>query len=283
MGQEVQKVLVVDDNQDVRELIVHILNADGFHVYAAVDGENALAILNSNKVDLVLLDVMMPGKSGLEVLSEIRSGSNKALRDIPVVMITAKSSTEDIDAALAIGASSYIVKPFRGEAVLVHGEPVTEHGPDRGFVFQDYANFPHRTVLDNVALAVQAALLQQSAPGAVFGAFCDSRLGGDWGYSFGTLGSGVDFEAIIRRAWAPCDVHRPNLTRIRPITSACVRRTPSSVSISASTSRHCATDSSEAGSASRSSISPASMSCSASGRARRRSITASMRVVMTPA
>ena len=117
MSQEFMKVLVVDDNQDVRDLVVHILSADGFHVYSAIDGENALAILNSNSVDLVLLDVMMPGMSGLEVLGEIRSGSNKKLRDIPVMMITAKSSTEDIDKALALGASSYIVKPFRGTTI----------------------------------------------------------------------------------------------------------------------------------------------------------------------
>jgi putative acyl-CoA dehydrogenase len=57
-----------------------------------------------------------------------------------------------------------------------------------------------RRLAQDVALAVQAALLLQSAPGAVFGAFCDSRLGGDWGYSFGTLGTGVDFDAIIRRS-----------------------------------------------------------------------------------
>ena len=117
MSQEVQKVLVVDDNQDVRELIVHILNADGFHVYAAVDGENALAILNSNPVDLVLLDVMMPGMSGLDVLREIRTGSNKKIREVPVMMITAMSSTDDVDQALAIGANSYVVKPFRGTTV----------------------------------------------------------------------------------------------------------------------------------------------------------------------
>jgi DNA-binding response OmpR family regulator len=117
MSQEVQKVLVVDDNQDVRELIVHILNADGFHVYAAVDGENALAILNSNPVDLVLLDVMMPGMSGLDVLKEIRTGSNKKIREVPVMMITAMSSTDDVDQALAIGANSYVVKPFRGTTI----------------------------------------------------------------------------------------------------------------------------------------------------------------------
>ncbi len=117
MSQEVQKVLVVDDNQDVRELIVHILNADGFHVYAAIDGENALAILNSNPVDLVLLDVMMPGMSGFDVLKEIRTSSNKKIREVPVMMITAMSSTDDVDQALAIGANSYVVKPFRGTTI----------------------------------------------------------------------------------------------------------------------------------------------------------------------
>jgi DNA-binding response OmpR family regulator len=114
MAQENLRVLVVDDNQDIRDLVVHILSADGFNVF---DGENALAILNSNPVNLVLLDVMMPGKSGLEVLREIRGGSNKKLRDIPVMMITAKSSTEDIDKALEIGANSYIVKPFRATTI----------------------------------------------------------------------------------------------------------------------------------------------------------------------
>lgn len=117
MAQEEQKVLVVDDNQDVRDLVVHILNADGFHVYAAVDGQNALAILNSNPVDLVLLDVMMPGMSGLEVLDQIRNGSNKKIREVPVMMITAKSSTDDIDQALALGANSYVIKPFRGTTI----------------------------------------------------------------------------------------------------------------------------------------------------------------------
>jgi putative two-component system response regulator len=117
MAQENLRVLVVDDNQDIRDLVVHILSADGFNVFAAVDGENALAILNSNPVNLVLLDVMMPGKSGLDVLRDIRSGSNKKIRDIPVMMITAKSSTEDIDKALELGATSYIVKPFRATTI----------------------------------------------------------------------------------------------------------------------------------------------------------------------
>lgn len=117
MGHEGHKVLVVDDNQDIRDLVLHILNADGFHTFAAANAIEAMGILNSNSIDLVLLDVMMPGKSGLELLSDIRTGSNKKIHEIPVVMITALSSIDDIDQALALGADSYIVKPFRGNLI----------------------------------------------------------------------------------------------------------------------------------------------------------------------
>ncbi len=117
MAQESHNVLVVDDNQDVRDLVVLFLSADGFHVFSASNGDDALAILKSNPINLVLLDVMMPGKSGLEVLAEIRTNSNRSIREIPVMMITAKSSTEDIDAALAAGANSYVIKPFRATTI----------------------------------------------------------------------------------------------------------------------------------------------------------------------
>jgi DNA-binding response OmpR family regulator len=60
---------------------------------------------------------MMPGMSGLDVLREIRTGSNKKIREVPVMMITAMSSTDDVDQALAIGANSYVVKPFRGTTI----------------------------------------------------------------------------------------------------------------------------------------------------------------------
>jgi DNA-binding response OmpR family regulator len=117
MNQERTKVLVVDDNQDIRELVMHILDADGFHVFIAGDGDTASAILRSNKVDLILLDVMMPGTSGLELLKEIRTGSLKGHQSVPIIMITAMATTDDIDKALALGANSYIVKPFRGALI----------------------------------------------------------------------------------------------------------------------------------------------------------------------
>lgn len=117
MGQDKSKILVVDDNQDIRELVMHILNADGYHVFSAADGEHAKAILQNNVLDLILLDVMMPGLSGLDLLMDIRTGSLKKHKDVPVVMITAMAGSEDIDKALSIGATSYIVKPFRSALI----------------------------------------------------------------------------------------------------------------------------------------------------------------------
>lgn len=117
MSQKERTILVVDDNQDIRNLVLHILSSDGYLVFSASSGDEALAILNNNVVNLVLLDVMMPGKSGIEVLKEIRNGSNRKIRDTPVMMITAKSTTEDIDEALMHGANSYIVKPFRAISI----------------------------------------------------------------------------------------------------------------------------------------------------------------------
>ncbi len=117
MAEKAASILVVDDNQDIRDLISHFLSADGFHLFTATDGESALNILKCNQIDLVLLDVMMPGISGLDLLREIRANSDKKLRDIPVMMITAKTGTDDIDKALSLGANSYIVKPFRGNSI----------------------------------------------------------------------------------------------------------------------------------------------------------------------
>lgn len=117
MDNKEPKVLVVDDNQDIRELVLQILSADGFHVFTASNAIEAMGVLNSNPIDLVLLDVMMPGKSGLELLSDIRTGSNKKIRKVFIVMMTAKSTVEDIDNALAHGANAYIVKPFRGNLI----------------------------------------------------------------------------------------------------------------------------------------------------------------------
>ena len=118
MGLAGSTILVVDDNDDIRDLITFILEDNAFTVVAASDGDTALALVESAKPDLILLDVMMPGLSGIQTLERIRRSSNLAAAATPVLMITAKSQSEDIEVALKAGASSYIVKPFQSAALL---------------------------------------------------------------------------------------------------------------------------------------------------------------------
>lgn len=113
-----RNILVVDDNEDIRNLLSLVLQKEGYVVFLAPNGTEAIEIVKNNKIDLVLLDVMMPGLSGLEVLSIIRGNKDKNICNIPVMMITAASTVSDIDAAVEIGASSYIIKPFRNEHLL---------------------------------------------------------------------------------------------------------------------------------------------------------------------
>lgn len=113
MSLQIKTILVVDDNQDVRDLISLVLEKEGYRILLAVDGDEGLNKIAAYRPDLVLLDVMMPGLSGFQVLDMVRKNKDKGINSIPICMITAKSLVEDIDLALEMGASSYIVKPFR--------------------------------------------------------------------------------------------------------------------------------------------------------------------------
>jgi len=118
MSEAPKRVLVVDDNEDIRNLLSLVLQKEGYEVFLAADGTEAILIIKSNPLDLVLLDVMMPVLSGLEVLAIIRESKDKKISEIPVMMITALSTIADIDAAIDGGATSYIVKPFRSENLI---------------------------------------------------------------------------------------------------------------------------------------------------------------------
>lgn len=107
------RILAIDDNADIRGLLSFVLGKENYEVTTAADGIAGLQLIKDNKPDLILLDVMMPEFSGFDVLDAVRSDKDSHVRDIPVLMLTAKSSTEDVDEALRLGATSYIVKPFR--------------------------------------------------------------------------------------------------------------------------------------------------------------------------
>jgi two-component system phosphate regulon response regulator PhoB len=100
-------VLVVDDDADVRMLLSMYLSLDGFHAEEAEDASAALEAIRRHRPDLVLLDVMMPGRDGLDLLAELRRAG-----DLPVIMVTARGEESDRVMGLRLGADDYIVKPF---------------------------------------------------------------------------------------------------------------------------------------------------------------------------
>lgn len=105
-----EKVLIVDDEPNILELLDYNLKKDGYAVLQADTGEKALAVLEQEKPAIVLLDQMLPGVDGLEVLKRIRA--NEAYADMPVIMVTAKSEEIDKIIGLELGADDYITKPF---------------------------------------------------------------------------------------------------------------------------------------------------------------------------
>ena len=104
------RVVVVDDDPDVRGLVEYKLVKSGHEVTTFADGEEALRSMAAAGPEIVLLDVMMPGLSGLEVLTRLRA--DEATKDLPVIMLTAKAQAADVDLGLALGADDYVVKPF---------------------------------------------------------------------------------------------------------------------------------------------------------------------------
>ncbi len=103
-------ILVADDDADIRELVAFKLAQDGHEVHAVADGEAALRAVPEVAPDLVLLDVMMPRRTGIEVCEALRAQS--ATASIPVILLTAKAQEADVERGFTCGADDYIVKPF---------------------------------------------------------------------------------------------------------------------------------------------------------------------------
>jgi two-component system response regulator MtrA len=100
-------ILVVDDDHDLAEMLSMVLEAEGFQTTHAADGQTALTLFEQDHPDLVLLDVMLPGLTGIEVCEKIREESG-----VPIIMLTARTDTQDVVKGLEAGADDYVVKPF---------------------------------------------------------------------------------------------------------------------------------------------------------------------------
>ena len=105
-----QKILVVEDNQDNRELVVKVLKINGYHVIEAVDGEEAIEKTRAENPDLILMDLFIPKIDGYEVTRRLKR--DRDLKSIPIIALTAHAMKGDMEVALAAGCDGYIPKPI---------------------------------------------------------------------------------------------------------------------------------------------------------------------------
>jgi len=111
-----KKILVVDDEPNIVRSLAYILKKEGYDVSTAKDGEQAMDMVRDSKPHLMILDVMMPRKSGYDVCEEVKSDPD--LRDIHVMMLTAKGQVGDREIGLSKGADEYLTKPFSPRLTL---------------------------------------------------------------------------------------------------------------------------------------------------------------------
>ncbi len=121
---EKQKILIVDDDNNIAELVALYLNKECFETQIVNDGDSALKAFDSFKPDLILLDIMLPGIDGYEVLRSIRAGSK-----VPVIMMSAKGEVFDKVLGLELGADDYIIKPFDNKEMVARVKAVLRRFP----------------------------------------------------------------------------------------------------------------------------------------------------------
>ncbi|MCO4648146.1 Phosphate regulon transcriptiona lregulatory protein PhoB (SphR) [Streptococcus infantarius subsp. infantarius] len=113
------KILIVDDEASILDIVEAYLSAKGYQVFRALSGNEALAKVDVVQPDLIVLDLMLPGLSGLEVCKKIRDSST-----VPIIMLTAKTAEKDILEGLSLGADDYITKPFSPKELVARVETV---------------------------------------------------------------------------------------------------------------------------------------------------------------
>jgi two-component system alkaline phosphatase synthesis response regulator PhoP len=188
-----QTVLVVEDDQDIRQLIVHHLSREGFRLTEAAEGEAGLKMARSGGMELILLDLMLPGISGMEICRSLKADAHTA--GIPVIMVTAKGSEADIVAGLEMGADDYLVKPFSPKVLVARVKSVLRRRQTTAFDHDKPVRVEnleihagrHQALVDGKPISLtltefQILHLLASKPGWVFTRYqiVDQVKGGDY-------------------------------------------------------------------------------------------------------
>ena len=184
------KILVVDDEINICELVRLYLKKDGYDVTCSHNGDDALRLFASQKFDAIILDIMLPGTDGVEVLKQIRKTSK-----VPVIMLTAKGETIDKILGLELGADDYMVKPFEPKELTARLKAVLRRAAPEEIQSKSRVDFEKLSIdmdtyelkLDGEAIKVPPKELELlfylcSHPGKVFTR--DQLLDAVWDYEF---------------------------------------------------------------------------------------------------
>ena len=117
-----KQILIIEDDENIQELVSYNLVKEGFRTIGALSGEDGLKKMKRDPVDLVILDLMLPGMDGFDVVKALKK--NEETRHIPIIMMTAKGEEPDVVAGLEIGADDYIVKPFSPKILIARMKAV---------------------------------------------------------------------------------------------------------------------------------------------------------------
>lgn len=118
-------ILIMEDNEDINLLIKATLSFKGFNVHTSYNGTDGIEIAKKEKLDLIILDVMMPDMDGYQVLEKLKT--NDSTKNIPVAFLSAKTQKEEIEKGLALGAINYFTKPFEPMEFLSQIEEILEN------------------------------------------------------------------------------------------------------------------------------------------------------------
>jgi two-component system, OmpR family, response regulator len=212
------KILIVDDDAHIRELAGLFLRNEGFEIYDAADGIQALAKLEMTKVDLAILDVMMPNMDGWELCRQL-----KDTYDFPILMLTAKGETSQKLKGFQLGTDDYLVKPFeplelvaRVKALLKRYHIYSSQRFDVGNLHMDRGTFEIKINGEPITLPrkeFELLYMLASSPGRTFSR--DQLIEDIWGYDFDGNERTLDVHINRLRERFPYDQYPFKITTIR--------------------------------------------------------------------
>ena len=214
------KIMVVDDDPNIRELIRLILKKEGFEALESGDGVDALEKLENSKVDLIVLDIMMPNMDGWEFCKEVRK-----FCEVPILMLTAKGETSQKVKGFELGADDYLTKPFdpaeltaRVKALLKRCNIAASKIIEIGKIVIDQNQYMVRTETEEITLPLKEFELLFMLAGSLGRTFSRDRLIEDiWGYDFDGNERTLDVHIGRLRDKFPQELYGFKITTIRGV------------------------------------------------------------------